>query len=74
MAQYNFEKSERSRRKVVIRKGGFKFSLVALIISLLLACLLWLYIEGSGIAAEQDEGNTPGADVVTMCDREEAMA
>lgn len=46
MAQYHFIKPNRTGRRVEIRKGGIHISVVALIGSFLLACLVWLYMEG----------------------------
>ena len=46
MAQYHFSKHGRYGRRVEIRKGVFRISIGALVGAFLLACLVWLYMEG----------------------------
>lgn len=46
MAQYNLEKNGRSSRRVEIKKGGFKFHFGAMLVSFLIAFIMWLYIDG----------------------------
>ncbi len=52
MAQYNLERTGRSgrvSRRVEIKKGGFTFHPLAFILAILVAFLVWLYMEGQNM-------------------------
>ena len=61
MAQYHFSKHGRYGRRVEIRKGGFHISVGALVGAFLLACLVWLYMEGYELRHAAPEDQNPDA-------------
>ena len=63
MAQYHFSKQGRYGRRIEIRKGSFRISVVALVVSFLLACLIWLYMDGQELRQiEAENHGTPSSE------------
>jgi hypothetical protein len=64
MAQYELKKKSRFSRRVEVRKSRVELRLVPLILSLLVAFVVWLYIEGS--LAEQPETPPTGQEITDV--------
>ena len=62
MAQYELKKKSRFSRRVEVQKSRVELRLVPMVVALLVAFVVWLYIEGS--LAEQPE-TPPAGQAVT---------
>ena len=64
MAQYELKKKSRFSRRVEVQKSRVEIRLVPLVVALLVAFVVWLYIEGS--LAEKPELPYAGGDVTDV--------
>lgn len=64
MAQYELKKKSRFSRRVEVQKSRVEIRLLPLIVALLVAFVVWLYIEGS--LAGQPETPAAGQEVTDV--------